>query len=329
MRILIVFLLIFSFIYADENSTIFKANEYKISILRDKLNKISSKKLENEWTKTYSGFITHKALLDKKLQIQKDIKYLKSLRSLTSIQKKRLQSLKNRKKIIEDKINLIKGFEKDPFKKFITPPSLKDAPKITNPFAIISGLSYLKELTNKKNKYLEKYKTLQETIANLQEQKEILEEIVKLSNSSLDKQHLNFLKKELIEFLTIKDIFKTTKDIFIKKYDELKLSIENDIKKELQKVVYLGVILLFFIIIFIILKYLIRKYFAQKESFYTINKVTNISFISILILTLLFAYLENVSYLITFLGFASAGIAIALKDWFMSIMGWFVILLIV
>jgi small-conductance mechanosensitive channel len=42
-------------------------------------------------------------------------------------------------------------------------------------------------------------------------------------------------------------------------------------------------------------------------------------------LILFFSYIENVSYLVTILGFASAGIAIAMKDWFMSILGWLVI----
>jgi len=46
-----------------------------------------------------------------------------------------------------------------------------------------------------------------------------------------------------------------------------------------------------------------------------------------LILILFFNYIENVSYLVTILGFASAGIAIAMKDWFMSIFGWLVIVL--
>jgi len=41
---------------------------------------------------------------------------------------------------------------------------------------------------------------------------------------------------------------------------------------------------------------------------------------------LLFTYLENVKALMTFVSFASAGIAIALKDWFMSLLGWVVIL---
>jgi small-conductance mechanosensitive channel len=42
-------------------------------------------------------------------------------------------------------------------------------------------------------------------------------------------------------------------------------------------------------------------------------------------LILLFAYIENVTYLVTVVGFASAGLAIAMKDMFMSLLGWIVI----
>jgi len=51
----------------------------------------------------------------------------------------------------------------------------------------------------------------------------------------------------------------------------------------------------------------------------------NVTFVVLVVLILLFAYIENVNYLVTILGFASAGIAIALKEWFMSIIGWLVI----
>ena len=37
-------------------------------------------------------------------------------------------------------------------------------------------------------------------------------------------------------------------------------------------------------------------------------------------LILLFAYMENVSYLVAIVGFASAGLAIAMKDLFMSVL---------
>jgi small-conductance mechanosensitive channel len=66
---------------------------------------------------------------------------------------------------------------------------------------------------------------------------------------------------------------------------------------------------------------------SDNDRFYSINKALNISFVTILILVLLLAYIKNVSYLVTILSFASAGIAIAMKDWFMSLMGWVTIVM--
>jgi len=65
---------------------------------------------------------------------------------------------------------------------------------------------------------------------------------------------------------------------------------------------------------------------SDNELFYGTNKVINFLFIVLVFNILLFSYLENIEHLVTVLSFASAGIAIALKDWFMSLMGWVVIL---
>ncbi len=312
----------------DANSSFKITDNITLKHLNLKLTEIESNSdIDNEWTKTYSAFITHKNLLTRESEINKEIKKYKSLRSLTKVQEKRLLKDEKDLAIIKDKINLIKGFEKDPFKKQIAPPALDDAPIISNPFAIIGGLSYLKELTNRKNSYINKFEHLSKTIIKLEEEYKILSEIVAITNSAVEKDKLKELDKEINYLKTIQDIFKTTKNIYLKKADEVKISIENGIKKELQKVVYIAVVAAVFLIIFLFLKYLTRKYFADKESFYTINKVINVTFITVLIIIILFAYLENVSYLITILGFASAGIAIAMKDWFMSLMGWFVIVL--
>ena len=48
--------------------------------------------------------------------------------------------------------------------------------------------------------------------------------------------------------------------------------------------------------------------------------------VTLIFLIVAFSYIDNVGYLVTVLGFASAGIAIAMKDWFMSILGWLVLL---
>ena len=299
----------------------------RLEELREKLLKLREKKLNNEWTKTYSAYIQHKMLLDRKKELEKKIKRLKSFKSLTPLQKKRLKEYESEYKVILDKIALVKNFEKEPFKKLISPPSLKDSPKITNPLAVIGALSYLKELDVKTEKYLEKAKSLDTTLKALYEQKKLLEEILKLSNNPLDKKHLEALNKEIKHLLTIKDILNTTKELYLKKAEEVKLSINNDIKRELEKGVQIGVIAFIFLLIFFLLKFLASRYLSNKDSYYTVNKIINIGFISVILLTLLFAYLENVNYLITILGFASAGIAIAMKDWFMSVLGWFVIVI--
>ena len=57
-----------------------------------------------------------------------------------------------------------------------------------------------------------------------------------------------------------------------------------------------------------------------------VNKIINFMLVVVIVVSILFAYIDNVTYLVTILGFASAGIAIALKDWFMSIFGWLVII---
>ena len=70
---------------------------------------------------------------------------------------------------------------------------------------------------------------------------------------------------------------------------------------------------------------IIKKYIKDNERFYTANKIITFVNFTLIIFILFFNYIENVSYLVTILGFASAGIAIAMKDWFMSILGWLVI----
>jgi small-conductance mechanosensitive channel len=98
-------------------------------------------------------------------------------------------------------------------------------------------------------------------------------------------------------------------------------------KREMEKASSIGMIILFLLLLILLIKYFVKRYMSDNDRFYTINKALNVTFGTLLIITLLFSYIENVDYLVTILGFASAGIAIAMKDWFMSILGWFVIII--
>lgn len=70
----------------------------------------------------------------------------------------------------------------------------------------------------------------------------------------------------------------------------------------------------------------LKRYLSEDDRYYMINKIINFVLVIFIFVILLFSYIDNVTYLVTILGFASAGIAIALKDWFMSIFGWLVII---
>ncbi|MEA3498112.1 MAG: mechanosensitive ion channel family protein, partial [Campylobacterota bacterium] len=100
----------------------------------------------------------------------------------------------------------------------------------------------------------------------------------------------------------------------------------DSISDEIWRTIKLLILVFFFLLVSFGLKIGLKKYIQDDDRQYTTNKLINFVSIIIIIFIILFSYIENASYLVTFLGFASAGIAIALKDWFMSMFGWMAIM---
>jgi small-conductance mechanosensitive channel len=278
---------------------------------------------DNIWSKIYSNYHTYKVLKRQKRTLNAQIVLLEGSNLLTPEQEEILEVRKAERTTLLGKLELLKEYEKDPFKKFLTPPVINVVPTVTNPFAVISALSYFEKLNSDQEEYNSYYESLQHIVDKLKERQTL---ILKLQN--LDKVNPEYtkgaedIKDQIAAFIPVLEIFKTTNNVYSKKIDEIKLNLQHDIKKEMGKTVTIGAIVLFFVFLLFFIKYLVRKYMSDNERYYTINKALNISFVTVLIFTLLLAYIENVSYLVTILGFASAGIAIAMKDWFMSLMGW-------
>jgi len=282
----------------------------------------------NIWSKIYSNYHTYQELEKQKILLSNTIKNLESKRKLSRRQREELKNKQELIKTLLGKLQLLQEYEKDPFKKFLTPPMIEDVPKIENPFAVISALSYREKLQSDQEEYNSRYVSLQYIMKKFKERKVIIEKLLKLE--PLDKDYIDALadtQDQIKTFTPVIDIFKTTENVYSKKIDEIELNIKNDVKREIERTMTIGAIILFFIFLLLIIKYLVKRYMSDNDRFYSINKALNISFVTILILTLLLAYIENVSYLVTILGFASAGIAIAMKDWFMSLMGWVTIVI--
>ena len=282
----------------------------------------------NIWSKIYSNYHMYKELKKQQVFLNADIARLEKKKKPTKEQKETLEKEKENKVTLLGKLQLLKEYEKDPFKKFLTPPTIEDVPNVGNPLAIIGALSYQEKLNSDQEEYSARYESLENIMTKLKEKKVLLQKLIKFNP---DNKVYNIAYKDTREqiktFLPVIDIFKTTNNVHTKKIDEIKLNLKNDINHEVSKTFTIGAIILFFILFLFFIKYFVRKYMSDNDRFYTINKALNITFIILTLLTLLLAYIENVSYLVTILGFASAGIAIAMKDWFMSLMGWFTIVL--
>jgi len=282
----------------------------------------------NIWSKIYSNYHVYQELKRDEEVLNDRINELNRMHVRTDKEENELELAINERNILQGKLQLLKEYEKNPFKKFLTPPDIGETPTVGNPFAVISALSYIKKLQSDQEEYTNRYQSLQMIMQKFEKRKEILEELVKLDKNNLKfKQELKNSTEKINTFIPILEIFKTTHNVYDKKIDEIKLNLRADIKREVEKASGIGAIIIFFILFIFLIKYLVRRYMSDNERFYTINKALNITFFTLLIFILLFAYIENVSYLVTILGFASAGIAIAMKDWFMSIMGWFVIII--
>ncbi len=314
------------------NSTIEKHNIQREqiigSLLEKKLTIDSELKNNNIWSKIYSNYHTYQELKKEKQLLDAKIERLQKKKKLSKKEKAKIEREKAKKRALVGKLQLLKEYENDPFKKFLTPPTIDDVPTVENPFAVIGALSYQKKLNSDHEAYIKRYSSLEKIMTKLKEKEELLKLLIQYDeNKSKHIKAFEVNQDQIQTFEPVIDIFKTTDSVYSKKIDEIKLNLKNDIKQEIEKTIMIGAVVLFFILFLFIIKYFVRKYMSDNERFYTINKALNITFIILLLLTLLLAYIENVSYLVTILGFASAGIAIAMKDWFMSLMGWFTIIM--
>ena len=235
-----------------------------------------------------------------------------------------------------------------PFKELIEAKKLETIPNVTNPLLIIQAYTYVKNVNEELKILNDNYKSLQENIKWLNQKESILKELLQIYTTISDQNKLQNVcrsnyclfadRKEVLSAYqetlnaitvleTTKEVFGTTIEIFTKETEDNKILLKAQIKAQLFKCIYIGITILLLIGIAFFVKFGVRKYIQDNERIYTTNKMINFLNITLIVIILLFSYLDNVSYLVTVLGFASAGLAIAMKDLFMSVLGWIVIVL--
>jgi small-conductance mechanosensitive channel len=327
-----IFILHTTLVLAQENNDAnvtkdFNTTTEKLSIL-DK--DISS----NIWINKYESYITFIKIQDEILSINKKLKQLKRKR-LTKKIKIKINDLKLLQSNKNNELKLLSEYKNSIFGNLEATPNIQDPPKVTNPIIAISALSYIKQLEQDTTYLDERYALIEDAIALVDKKIQLLKSIINLTLSKdiikIYKNKLSTSKIILSKLQIALEHLDTTYNVFKTNANEIKLALNEDIKAQIIKVLYIFVFVILLIVLGFILKLILKKYTATNktmdENSYFIHKIINISIVIVSILILFFSYIEDVTYLATVLGFASAGIAIAMKDWFMSVLGWFSILI--
>ncbi|RXJ88043.1 mechanosensitive ion channel domain-containing protein [Arcobacter sp. CECT 8985] len=291
----------------------------QIGILKEKIKSLDEKLKDNILLKRYSNYIAYR-------KISNELEFLKK-----SIKRKKKKSdeiysqLNNKIRIKQNELELISEYKGSPIGSLLTPPEIEKYEEITNPFGIINALSYIKKLENNKKEFIEVEKSLRKLVGQLEEKVFLYLELYNLDQKKQYKDTLTFLDKQKKDFNMVLEIVSTTEEVYTRKVEQVTLEIKSQITSQVEKI--FGLLIFIFLLFFIsfLIKLALKKYFSQNENYYFTNKIINFLVVLTVVFIVLFSYIDNVSYVVTILGFASAGIAIALKDWFMSIFGWMVI----
>ncbi len=292
----------------------------ELQIIEDKISQ------EKVWMKSYASYLTSLEVRNSLEKIRKRIEYLKKHTKSVNDEDE-LNALISKETILRSQIDKLKGKNSAPFTQLITPPTIKEIPKISNPFDIFTGLSLVKTLNTGFDEYKKRRDSLEELIGLLEQENSIYKTLEKLDKEKRYVAQAQNKRKELERFKTALDTINATTEVYQKRLEVIELNINKAIEAQVYRLMKIGVIILVVFLIFFSLKQVVKKYITDNERYYMANKIITFMNFTVIVLILFFNYIENASYLVTILGFASAGIAIAMKDWFMSILGWLVIVI--
>ena len=294
-------------------------NIAQINILLEKVTKIELDLKDNILLKRYSNYVAY-SKISNELAILKD-----DLKRKSNVTDEQTYQLHNKVRVKENELELINEYKGSPIGGLINPPEIEKYENITNPFGIINSLSHIKKLENSKKQFKTLEKEIEVLTTKLDEELVIYLELFNFDQKPEYKEKITFLDKQKKDFSMVLEIVSTTEEVYTRKIEQVILEIQSQISQQVQKMFAIFIIIVILSIVAFLVKLALKKYFSQNENYYMTNKIINFTLFFLIIMVLLFSYIDNVSYLVTILGFASAGIAIALKDWFMSIFGWMVI----
>lgn len=304
---------------APTNETTIEEVKHELSQINKELTKDSS-----IWTKSYNSYMAYQGSRKSLREVQRRIIELQD-RTSTTERRLEIEALQAKEKILTDQIDQFRAQGTSPFVSLLKPDAIENAPKITNPFGIIIGFSYSKRLHGQYKDYVLKAEELRELTDVMQRQVTLYRQLMKLDKKSDYEVELDATLLQIEKFKLALDTLTSAADVYGKRVESIEAKINKDIKDQVYKLLNIVFVILVLFLIAFLIKQAVKRYITDNERFYMANKILTFVTVTLITLVVLFSYMDNVDYLATVLGFASAGLAIAMRDWFMSILGWFVI----
>ncbi len=310
----------------NQDNKLFISEQDLEKTLKQTSQALEAKSINNAWFKQYSNIKTYNMLESDIAQIERSIKEAKEKKDVSKI-----NQLKGTLTTIQKQREILRVYADNPYAQLLEPPEIKDEPHITNPILIVSGYLFIKELKENQHTLTQNEESLQELLNLVLLEFDTLSSlklITKDANKQREYENASNEIEQMIQSLqSAQMIFKTSNTVYFKSIEDVIMRLNSEIKAQFIKMIYIGVSIAFIFIIAFFVKVALRKYITDSKRIYTASKIINFFNLSLVGLIFLFAYLENVTYAVAIVGFASAGLAIAMKDLFMSLLGWFVIVL--
>lgn len=302
-----------------------QSKEAKIASIHAAIKKVDASytKQDDIWLDKYDSYTKYNAIESEIEDLKEELDEVKDVRH----NRLKVNAIKHQIETLMLQQRLLGKHKDSPFIDLITPPKLPKAPKITNPIAIIAGLNYKKEINSIAASYNKNTDALNHTLNLTDKKYSLLLSLKGLDDSKGRVQATEKISIMRIELESAQFLLHTSIKLFNKEVAEANTEVNGLIATQVTKLVYIGIAIFISILIAFTLKLAIRKYVHGNDKIYTSSKAINFLNILTILLILMFSYMENVTYLVAFIGFASAGLAVAMKDLFMSIIGWFVIVL--
>lgn len=333
-RVVILLLLAFGWSYAaetreDNKTQIALEHEKMLQTLESDYNNLKDEgeKLKSVWLNAYENHETYKKVANALKTTQRKLKRLKR-KPRTKKVKDEIVAAEKEIETINKQLKLLPKKSDEPFEELLKAAPIPKEPEISNPFAIFSGFSYTKTLTQFKEDYAQKEEQLQRVYKHFSKQESLLSELYQMSKDkkALQEEYTKLTEK-VRALQNALHVIRSTNVVYSKRIDDLVFKTNYAIQEQAKSLLSIVIVIVVLFLIAFLIKMVVKKYVKDHERFYMANKIINFMNFFVIMLILFTNYIENMGYLVTVLGFASAGIAIAMKDWFMSVLGWLVIVI--